>query len=103
MLLFDRIRLVSTARIVTPGMGTLLLSSTTPEIVVCAGSPGALPEAVKLDGKDWFDGKSASTRLLSLPSAEPSVRVAAARPSESVIRVAVGWPSKLPPPSLILK
>src|SRR5712692_7141135 len=90
--------LVSTARIVTPGIGTLLLSTTTPDIVVFAGSPDARPDAVKAAGKPWFDGKLASTRLLALPSCRPSVNVAAARPSESVLAVKLGRPSKLPPP-----
>ena len=48
MLLLAVSMLVSTARMVTPGIGTLLLSSTTPEIDVFNGSPGARPEAVKL-------------------------------------------------------
>ena len=89
---------MSTARIVTPGIGTLLLSSTTPEIVVFAGLPGARPEAVNAAGNPWFDGNVAETRLLALPSCRPSVNVAATRPSESVLTVNVGWPPKLPPP-----
>ena len=42
---------VRTARIVTPWIGTLLLSRTTPEIVVAAGSPAARPDAVKAAAK----------------------------------------------------
>src|SRR5262245_52715105 len=103
MLLFEFNRLVSTARIVTPGIGTLLLSSTTPEMVVLAGSPGARPDAVKLAGNELFPGKVAWMRLLALPSWKPKVRVAAARPSESVLTVKLGWPAKLPPPSLTVK
>src|SRR5437867_3177008 len=38
--------LFNTDRTVTPGIGMLLLSSTTPEIAVFDGSPGARPEAV---------------------------------------------------------
>ena len=44
----------------------------------------------------------ASTRLLSLPSCMPSVSIAAARPSESVVTVVVVGPLKLPPPPLTL-
>src|SRR5438132_1268357 len=50
-LLLEVKRFFSTARIVTPGMGTLVLSRTTPLIMVFAGFPAARPEAVKLAGK----------------------------------------------------
>jgi hypothetical protein len=86
-LAFEVNTLVSIARRVTPGMATLLLSSTTPVMVVFAGLPGARPEAVKVAGKLWFAGKVAVTTLLALPSCNPSVNVAAARPSESVFTV----------------
>ena len=94
---------VNTARTVTPGIGTLLLSSTTPEIVVAVGSPGARPEAVNAAAKPSLKAKSASTRLFAFPSWTPSVSVAAARPSESVSTVTVGLPSKLPPPCFTAK
>src|SRR5437762_10689050 len=87
---FECSTLVRTARTVTPGMGTLLLSSTTPEIDVAAGGPGARPDAVNAAAKPTLVPKSASTRLLALPSCRPSVRVAAARPSESVTTVIAG-------------
>src|SRR5882672_11485098 len=47
---FECITFVSTARMVTPGIGALLLSRTTPEIVVLTGSPGARPDAVNAAG-----------------------------------------------------
>ena len=47
---FEFITFVSTARTVTPGIGALLLSRTTPEIVVLTGSPGARPDAVNAVG-----------------------------------------------------
>ena len=59
-------RSVSTARTVTPGIGTLLLSSTTPVIVVFAGSPGARPDAVKAAGKPWFDGNVAVDEVVGV-------------------------------------
>ena len=84
---FECSSFVRTARTVTPGMGALLLSSTTPDTVVFCGSPGARPDAVNAAGKPVFDGKFARTTLLMLPSCSPSVSVTAARPSESVSTV----------------
>src|SRR4051794_38344689 len=59
---------VSRARSVTPGIGTLLLSSTTPAIVVCVGSPGVRPDAVKLTGSPWLPWNVAVATLLLTPS-----------------------------------
>src|SRR5207253_4208647 len=50
------------------GIGALLLSRTTPEIVVSAGLPGARPDAMKPAAKLWLDGKFAWTKLFALPS-----------------------------------
>src|SRR5438046_4917645 len=78
---FECRTLVRTARTVTPGIGALLLSRTTPEFVVSVGLPGARPDDMKPAAKLWFDGKFAWTKLFALPSCVPRVSVAAARPS----------------------
>jgi hypothetical protein len=63
---------------VTPAMGMLVLSSTTPLILVWAGSPAAMPEAVKVTGKPVLPAKLASTRLFEIPSCWPRIRMAEA-------------------------
>src|SRR3989442_86211 len=99
MLLFAFSTLVNTARIVTPGIGTLLLSSTMPEIVVLAVSPGARPEAVKAAGKPVLVARVVWPRLVALPSWMLTGRVAVAPPWGAVFPGRVGGPGKLPPPS----
>src|SRR5207244_5535312 len=75
------LRVVSTMIKVAPGTGVSVLSSTTPLTLVLAGSPVSCPEATNTAGAPVFPGNDASTTLLSNPGADPSVRIACARPS----------------------
>src|ERR1700676_2263547 len=76
----------------------LLLSSTTPLIVVFAGFPGDLADAVNVADSPAFPVKLASTTLVPLPACGPSVNTAMARPLLSVDIVWLGTPAKFPPP-----
>src|SRR4051794_22965777 len=95
--------LVRNRRIVTPEMGLLLLSRTTPLIVVFAGLPGALADALNEADTPVFPAKFACTMLLSLPGWVPKVSTAIARPLLSVMTVWLGSPPMLPPPWATVK
>jgi len=53
---------------VTPAIGLRLLSTTTPLILVCAGSPGTFAEVRNVAGDPELPAKLASTTLFVLAS-----------------------------------